>query len=112
MAAVSQHEERDAGICKRYRAGDSPAAIAADLGISRGRVIQILRGRGVGRNDRVRPHNGRDEFLGIELEELTKVAIRQEAARRGISMSQLAADTLRGMLIDCGYPLEAEKIHA
>jgi hypothetical protein len=101
---------RDAEICRRYRAGETIAEIRLWAGLSHGRVHQVLRANGVGRNDRPVPHNGRDEFLGIELEDLTKVALRQEAKRRGISMSRLSAETIRQMLIDCGYPLEAEKI--
>ena len=101
---------RDAEICKRYREGETIAEIRLWAGLSLGRVHQILRANGLTRNDRPVPHNGRDEFLGIELEDLTKVALRQEARKRGISMSRLSAETIRDMLVACGYPLEAEKI--
>lgn len=112
MLTAEEQRLRNENICRRYRAGDPPAAIARDVGLSPGRVIQIVRAAGISRHDRPKPYNGRDEFLGIELEELTKVALRQEAAKRGLSMSKLSADTLREMLIACGYPLEADKIRA
>lgn len=101
---------RDAAICDQYTAGATIDTIAASVGLTTGRIHQILRAYGLRSGDRPRPHNGRDEFLGIELEEMTKIALRQEAERRGLSMSKLSADVLRDMLIACGYPLEAERV--
>ena len=101
---------RDAAICDQYRGGVPAAKIAAGVGLTPGRVHQILQSNGFRGADRPNRHNGRDEFLGLELEGRTKAALRQEAERRGVSLSPLSADTLREMLVACGYPLEARRV--
>jgi hypothetical protein len=51
------------------------------------------------RDDRlVDVKSDRDEFLGINISEADKTALREEAARRGISMSALTADLIKDML--------------
>lgn len=50
----------------------------------------------------------RDEFLGVNLSEEVKAALRAEAARREISMSALTYETLKDMLAKLGYPIAAD----
>lgn len=101
--------ERNGAICRRYVAGATLQEVSQEFLLSRERVRQILRKAGVFKGDRLRPsHLGlrdgvvessaRDVFLGINISERDKVALRAEAERRGISMSALTSDLIKDML--------------
>lgn len=93
--------ERDVEICRLYRGGWSINRIAKEKGLSRPRVQQILRSNDVKRSDRPQPPRGdRDEFLGVNISEADKTALRQEAERRGLSMSALTAELIKEMLAE------------
>ena len=100
--------ERDALIVKRYQEDVPMAALAEEFQISKGRIYQILKKAGVPR--RAVRTSERDLFLGINISEDVKNALKAEAARQGVSMSSLSAKSLREMLVQCGHPLEAEKL--
>ncbi len=89
--SVSMNEERDAEICQMYVAGQLIKEIADAHKLTTQRVLQILRHNQLTRKDRIKK-KVRDEFLGVNLSEPVKKALRKEALRQGISMSQLTAD--------------------
>lgn len=103
-------KERNDEICKLYTVdGMTTQQCAERFKISRERVRQILRKRGIYKKDRAEQkilglRNGvvestaRDEFLGVNLSESDKLALRAEAERRGISMSMLTSDLIKEML--------------
>lgn len=89
--------ERDQEICKMYLAGKTLQECGTQYGIRRQRVKQILKEAGVWR-PAVKQTSERDEFLGLNISTADKVALRAEAARRGISMSALSAEAIKEML--------------
>lgn len=103
-------KERNDEICKLYTVeGLTTQQCAERFKISRERVRQILRRAGIYRKDRAEQkilglRNGvvetaaRDEFLGVNLSESDKHALRAEAERRGVSMSSLTSDLIKEML--------------
>lgn len=97
--------ERDDKIVAQYVEGMQVQNIASRHGLSRIRIHQILRKRAVPRRIAAP-----DEFLGINLTEPIKDALRVEANKRGITMTRLSASALKQMLIACGYPLEAKEV--
>jgi hypothetical protein len=105
-------ETRNETICREYRAGKTLEELGKDHSISRERVRQILRKAGINKQDRHVEVNTRDVFLGLHVSEDVKAALRVEADRRGVTMSELSNNTLSEMLIACGYPLEAEQVAA
>lgn len=96
--------ERDQHICEEYSHGDSIALLCLKYDLSHGRVRQILRKAGVYTNHQVT--TDREKFLGVNISEPVKTALKQEAERRGMSMSALTSDVLKEMLEACGYPVE------
>jgi len=46
LDSVNGHEDRDAAIVRRYKAGENLAAIGASLGMTRERIRQIVRASG------------------------------------------------------------------
>lgn len=101
--------ERNEELIQRYRAGEPLEDLCTSFKLSRTRIYQILHKANV---PLARQANDveRAQFLGVNLSEPVKDALRAEALRRGISMSALSAEVLREMLTSCGYPLEAEKV--
>lgn len=99
--------ERDDTIVAQYVEGMQVQNIASRHGLSRIRIHQILRKRDVPRRIAA---PSLEEFLGINLTEPIKDALRVEAHKRGITMTRLSAGALKQMLIACGYPLEAEAV--
>lgn len=93
---IQSRTERNTRICQQYIDGDTVTAISAAFNLSRDGIYRILRDAGIQR--RTKPSNGRDEFLGVNLSEETKRGLRQEAERRGVSMSMLTSDVLSEML--------------
>ncbi len=90
--------ERDTRICQLYTSGQTLQEIGTSFKLSRERVRQILRKQGVYRKDRLVVKSDRDEFLGVNISDADKVALRAEAARRGLSMSALTSDLIKDML--------------
>lgn len=103
---MSMNQERDALICKEYNDGMTVQLLALQTGLSAERVRQVLRKAGV-YNPQRQVTTDREKFLGVNISEPVKVALRQEAERRGLSMSSLTSDVLKGMLVDLGYVVEA-----
>lgn len=96
---MATHVARDADICTRYTNGEPIDSIVTHFGITRGRLYQILHKHGIYKKDRpVIKKSDRDEFLGVNLNEADKQALRAEAERRGISMSALTSDLIKDML--------------
>ena len=83
--------QRNAAICAYYQAGHTTAECGKKFGLKRQRAQQILKRAGVWQ-----PYvkSGRTEFLGVSVKEATKKALRERADSEGISVSQLASDTL------------------
>jgi hypothetical protein len=104
---TNSKSERDAELIRRYLGGETVDSLRADFKLTHERIYQILRKAGI---PRARRSEGRNQFLGVNLTEPIKDALRAEAERRGLSISALSSDMLRDMLIACGYPLEAEKV--
>ena len=101
--------ERNDSICHRYMQGATIYQIGKEFSLSHERIRQILRKANIYKNFRgTSQHVGlsggvvvsdiRDEFLGVNLCEADKTALRQDAKRRGISMSALTADIIKDML--------------
>jgi hypothetical protein len=96
----AQMAARDAEICALYLTGASLAECGKKYGLKRQRIKQIVQKAGVWREYVRPPTNGRDEFLGVNISEEDKLALRDEAKRRGISMSALTADLIKDMLAE------------
>lgn len=99
---------RDQTICTRYQNGETLQALADEFRMTKGRAHQIIRKYNLTRKDR--EHTTRDEFLGVNLSESVKAALREETQRRGVSMSEFTSELLVDMLRCCGYQLEADNI--
>lgn len=102
---------RDVEICRLYignkgQPGLTLQALGERFHISRERVRQILRRENVFKKDRHIELSGRDQFLGINITEPVKLALREEAQRRGVSVSALSSETLSDMLAALGYLTE------
>lgn len=107
-SSEKQVSARDIEICRLYiGTKDQPGLTLQALGerfhISRERVRQILRRQNVFKKDRIIELSGRDQFLGINITEPVKLALREEAQRRGVSVSALSSETLSDMLASLGY---------
>ena len=109
MNKAEQNKNRNEEICKRYVEGGTLKSIAFDYGLSSERVRQILQRGGISKHFRAKQKNvglkdgvfvtdERGEFLGVNLSEEDKTALREEAARRGISMSKLSSNIIQEML--------------
>ena len=95
----SNHEERDAEICRLYKNGLTLRALGEQFGLTHERVRQILRKAGAHEAYRKKAaRRVRQAFLGVNISEGDKVALCQEAERRGISMSALTAELIKDML--------------
>ena len=100
---MADHKERDAEVCSLYISGLSMKALCARAKLSRMSVYQILKKAGVQLRGRTSERSERDEFLGVNVSEPVKSALREEAKRRGLSVSELTSDTLKDMLVACGH---------
>lgn len=100
---------RDFSICAQYKAGKTLQRIADAFDLSKARVWQIVKKGELTKNDRKKA-DVRDEFLGVNLSEPVKMALRAETERRGVSMSEFTSELLVDMLRCCGYQLEAEQL--
>lgn len=89
--------ERNDTICRLYLEGKSLADIGRQFGLKRQRIKQIVVEAGLWRK-RMPAQNERDEFLGINISESDKVALRAEAARLGVSMSAMTAEWIKDRL--------------
>src|SRR5678815_4936049 len=108
-AERAMHEERNHEICDCYINGMTLKDCGKKFKLSPERIRQILRQEGVFKHARARPQtyglkqglvedSSRDEFLGINISEADKDALRAEAKRRGLSMSRLSSDFIKEML--------------
>lgn len=106
---VTMNEQRDKEIVACYIGGKTLEQCGQEFKITRERVRQILRKHGILKHARVKPKvglddggvvktDGRDEFLGVNISEGDKQALREEAERRGLSMSRLSSDFIKEML--------------
>lgn len=95
---MAAHVERNTEICRLYVEGATLQEVGEGFKLSRERVRQILRKNGVYKKDRAVEKSGRDEFLGVNITESDKAALREEASRRGLSMSALTSDLIKDML--------------
>lgn len=101
---METHVERNAVICKLYTEnGLTLQAISDMYSISRERVRQILRKNNVFRAGRAVKLTGRDTFLGVEITDTAKEALRMEADKCGESMSSLGAQAVDDLLAKRGY---------
>jgi hypothetical protein len=89
---------RNAEICQLYTAGMTVTECSSKFKICNERVRQILRKAGVFKRFVPKEISDRGEFLGVNVTEPTKEALRQEAVRRGVSMSELSSNTIEEML--------------
>ncbi len=94
----AQMNARNAEICQMYMSGATLAECASRFGVKRQRIKQIVEDAGIWRPYVRPPRSDRDEFLGVNLTEADKDALREEATRRGMSMSSLTATLIRDML--------------
>lgn len=101
--------KRDAAICQLYKEGATLQALGHAYRLSKARVWQIVKKGGLSSRDRNKA-DVRDEFLGVNLSEQVKSALRAETERRGVSMSEFTSELLVDMLRCCGYQLEAEQL--
>lgn len=99
------NSERDQHICHEYVDGAAIALLRLKYDLSAERVRQILRKAGV-YNPQQQITTDREKFLGVNISEPVKTALKKEAERRGMSMSALTSDVLKDMLEACGYPVE------
>lgn len=86
-----QMTQRDAAICEYYVAGHKIAACASQFKLGRQRILQIIKAAGVWK-----PYTKMDRtrFLGVNVTDATKGALKVRAGKRGISVSQLSSDIL------------------
>ena len=83
--------KRDAEICQMYMSGATLEECGKQYRVRRQRIKQIVKAAGLWRP---RTTSGRDEFLGVNLHEEDKLALKIEADRQGLSMSALSAKIL------------------
>jgi DNA-binding CsgD family transcriptional regulator len=94
-AAVNKaFAERNAQISRMYIGGATLQECAEAHKISRERVRQVLRKLGVFKRHRVVKKSERNAFLGVNVSEPTKTALKEKAAAEGKSVSQLASEVL------------------
>jgi hypothetical protein len=88
-------QNRNAAICAHYQAGHKLKDCASHFQLGRQRTLQILQRAGVWK-----PYikSDRTKFLGVNISEGTKDALRQRADDRGVSVSQLVSDALDGVV--------------
>jgi len=103
--------ERDAEICKRYKGDDkTPGAtleqLAERYALSRERIRQIVLAGGLSKHDRSQANNSNDTFLGVYIPSRVKRELKNEAEKRGVSVSSLSIKAIIAMLVDIGYSKE------
>jgi hypothetical protein len=88
---AAQMAERNTAICSYYQQGHTLRDCASHFKLGRMRVLQIVQAAGIWRPyERGR----RTKFLGVNVTEETKDALRRKADERGVSVSRFASDTL------------------
>ena len=91
----SQMSRRNVEICAYYQAGHELNECTMKFALGRQRVRQILRKAGLWH---LRERTVRTKFLGAFISEPTKVALRQKARQKGVSVSRLTSDVLEESL--------------
>lgn len=94
---LQQMNERNATICKVYMEGATLAQCGKQFGLKRQRIKQIVTEAGLWR-ERGQSTNERNAFLGIDLTETDKEALRTEASRQNLSMSAMTSEWIRDRL--------------
>lgn len=82
---------RNKAICDYYLAGHKLVECASHFQLGRQRVLQILKAANVWK-----PYikQSRDKFLGVNVSQDTKDALRERADAEGTSVSKLSSDIL------------------
>lgn len=83
---------RDAQICRLYLEGLTSTEIGDHFQLSRERIRQVLEKGGVTRVYRRSVQTDRHAFVGVDVPKRVKDAMREEAAKRGVTLSQLALE--------------------
>lgn len=104
---MTNKNERNARIETLYVGGMTYADIGAVVGVSKARVAQIVKKMGIHRPEKT---GGKDVFLGVNLPPAVKTALKKEADRRGLPMSDFTRETMRDTLMALGYALEADNL--
>lgn len=107
MASVVERNEE---ICRLYVSGLSIYDLRDQFKVSHETIRQILRRAGVFKKDRHVEASERDVFLGVNVTDAVKTALREEAEKNGMSMSELSSDAIIAMLRDRGHTLEADEL--
>ena len=87
----AQMTARNAAIVASYQAGRKVREVASEFKLGRQRIMQILKAGGVWQ-----PYEkgSRTKFLGVNISEETKDALRVKADAEGKSVSRFASDVL------------------
>ena len=87
----AQRVQRDAAIKAYYLEGHTVRECASHFQLNRSRIYQFLCKEGVTRP----PQKGRrNKFLGVNVSEETKDALKAKADEQGTSVSRFASDAL------------------
>ncbi len=95
---AAQTKQRDDAIVAYYQEGHKISQCARHFHLNRQRVLQILKHREAWVPYVRGPKSDRTDFLGINITEADKQALKAEADKRGVSMSALSAEVISGML--------------
>ena len=95
--------QRNADICAYYQQGINASATtsaaakacASRFGLGRQRILQILQTAGVWK-----PYvkTGRTKFLGVNISEQTRDALKEKASEAGVSVSRMVSDVVDEMV--------------
>lgn len=118
MAAVTLSKDaRNDAMCRQYLAarakgegsGDIVWALATQYHVTPAWVYDILRRGGIS-TERVFNASDRDVFLGINISDDVKDALKRKAEHDGFSVSRLSHEMLSQMLREEGYLKEADAL--
>lgn len=90
--------ERNEEICRLYVSGLTIYDLSPQFNLSHERIRQILRKSGVFKTHRQKISPDRFAFLGVNLTDDDKEALREEAGKAGLSMSELTSDWIKEKL--------------
>ena len=99
-----KNAERDRQICRLYSEGKTFSELSHRFKITRSRIQQIVKIGGASHGKLSK----RGEFLGVNLTESVKRSLKDEAEKRGLSMSNLTSQTITEMLTSLGYKVVQE----
>ena len=92
-----QMTARNAAICAHHLAGHKVRETATAFQLGRQRIMQVLQAGGVWK-----PYEkgSRTKFLGVNVSEGTKDALKRKADAEGVSVSRLASDALDAVVAE------------